>query len=507
MLARRRVSKMPLALMFYGVVVAATASVAIAASAGDFPLSELRETQLKQTVAVLEEGGPPLLARDSSGSAYFEQFANSQRYYAAPAGDDYGIYVYVPFLSRLFGTEDVARVQGLVAVALFAIPLALFPLFFWLLFRSLAAALMAPLGLLVALLTVIGFADIYWISAWAILTLVPPLLILARRWPRHGLLLLVLVMLGASFATSIRNHAGLPVAVAGLIVVLGRPWPWRRRAAAAGLVVVAYLAVSPVGMRAVEAYRDQRLRGSELGVTPTRSHVLWHPAYVGLGFLPNDYGIKWDDAIVLQHARRESPHVEYATPAYEEVVRRLFLRVLKQEPGEVALTTLKKGVAVVALAPGLLALAALGLWAMSLNERDRPLARRMLLLSAPGLVLGVVPPLIAIPTTEYAAGWIGALVLLSLLGLGWVAASTAHQDWMGFGARRAARLLARQAYASRGTRVTTAIAATTLVTALVAVAITPSVRSSCLDWQPKPPTDPAPPGWHTGCESSLYPRL
>ena len=67
---------------------------------------------------------------------------------------------------------------------------------------------------------------------------------------------------------------------------------------------------------------------------PPYSHGIWHNLYIGLGFLENKWGIRWDDAIGFEHARRYDPKAIYPDPKHYVVMRKLYFKYLSEEPVE-----------------------------------------------------------------------------------------------------------------------------------------------------------------------------
>ena len=115
-----------------------------------------------------------------------------------------------------------------IALLALAVPIALFPWMVREITGSTLAAVLSPFALLIGL-WLMPLGDIYWVATWVVLLLVPLLLIIDRRWPRHGLVLLLGLLVLASVATSIRAQAGLPVLIGAALVLLRRPWSgWAR---------------------------------------------------------------------------------------------------------------------------------------------------------------------------------------------------------------------------------------------------------------------------------------
>src|SRR5262249_19935153 len=149
--------------------------------------------------------------------------------------------------------------------------------------------------------------DIYWITAWSVLLGMPIVYVALRQRSRAKVALPLLALAGlvASFATSVRSGGGVGVALAALLVGVFALRGWRLRVAAGVIVVVAYLSIATFMFAGARAYRDH-VSHMPPSAVPS-SHSLWHPAYLGLGYLPNKWGIRWDDAFGQQAAQQVDP--------------------------------------------------------------------------------------------------------------------------------------------------------------------------------------------------------
>jgi hypothetical protein len=199
--------------------------------------------------------------------------------------------------------------------------------------------------------------------------------LLTRRsgnwWIAAGLIFLAL-------ATLIREAIGLM----GFLVTLGtlgtlmvcRPRSVPRLAA---LLMPGALALAAFAMpKWVVAARDAAfdMQPSTLVVT----HGLSHTLYLGLGFVENKWGIRYDDDYGKEIARQASPPVVYGSPDYFRLMWMLYRARWIEDPLEVARIHLAKGWQLLArptLYPGppfgvvllvslvhLLAASALGAW-------------------------------------------------------------------------------------------------------------------------------------------------
>lgn len=396
-------SRSPRWLIVYGAAIAVIGILALGALApAALPLQGTRAGEMRRAQKVMDEGGAPLLMWVG-------------RHYA-PVGttDDQGIYLFGPLVGELTGVKDPGKTVKILWLALIGITLFSYPLIFHRMFDSTAVAIAAPIAALI-LIASFGFTDIYWMVPWATITLLPPVMMAWRRWPQHGLLLLVAIGVGASFATSIRAYAGLPAAIATLALVVTRPWPARRRALVAATFVFAFLSIAPLGMAGVRAYRDHWAGSAELRDDRPSSHALWHTAFIGLGYLPNRWNIRWKDEVGKAVVRQVKPGARYLSKAYLAEMRTLYFRIVREQPGFYARTLADKEAVALRNSARYIVVAGLLLPFTLLVWPRRHDMRLWCLLTLPAILLGLIQPLIAIPQRSYELGLWGALGLVTIL--------------------------------------------------------------------------------------------
>lgn len=369
-----------------------------------------RAIGIQQSLGVLATGGPPLTGAGGLS--------------AIGLTDDQGIYLFVPLVAHAIGVTEAHLAIAVFSLALLSVIPIIYPLMIMKLFDSIVAALVLP----VALVTRSGFmvhGDIYWVVGWSVLLLLPPVLLIYRRWAPSRLVLLVVIVTLASLASSIRNHAGLPVLLSAVLVVLYRQRSWTKRFASAALLLTVYLTVGGGVLGVARNYRDRTL-GVDWSASAPTAHPFWHPVYLGLGYLPNRYGIRWDDSVAFLAVQRDDPTAGYLSPEYEASLRRQFLDIARADPGFVLSTYSAKGAALLSDAfhqfgPAWLFIP---LASIAAAARKVPDILQYAMLALPALAINAVPPLLAIPDSAFEIGWLVGWGLAILLALGSVIAGT-----------------------------------------------------------------------------------
>jgi hypothetical protein len=407
------------ALVLYGV---ALAVVAFAAGDAVWPASHVtllgsRLQGLTTAIDVVDHGGPPLLG-SSRPYAQSWQTTPEQSYFSAASTDDPGIYLYLPVAGRILGVDDPRLLLKWFVLASFALLACIYPLLFYELFGSLAVSVGSPVPPIAFL--VLGNSDIYWIAAWCALACLPVLMLLAaRRWGGRSVAACAGVAIIASFASSIRSETGLGVAIAAVALAVVRERSWRRRLAVGALVAAAYLTIRPALIKGVETYRDHAI-ASYIHAHPgwssvsSSGHPFWHSAYIGLGYLPNRWGIVWKDASAAAAVRRVDPKAPYLSARYSSILEHRYFHILRTDPGFVLRTYAAKAAveansALRHFLPGLVLLPAVLLF----GPRRRRLATWVLLV-LPTLVIQFAPPVLVVPGI-YGIGFLAAVGLLALL--------------------------------------------------------------------------------------------
>jgi hypothetical protein len=483
------------ALLGYGAA-AAAATVALLWPVA-FTIMPTREVDMAGATKVLDEGGPPLTVCTKPWNAPGRQASDCR---AAGAADDQGMYLYLSELAHWSGTTDPLVPMRALYLALYGLLLFVFPLVFYELFGSLVVAVLSPFAAIGVLAAGTGRAnllkgeDLYWVSRWLMLLGLPALALARRLWTTHrraAIATLVGLMVVASFGTSVRIHSGLPLAISGLGIVAFSSGPRRTRALTALAMMLAYLSIAPIGFDLVRSHRDAVV-GAGFDRGASQQHPFWHSAYIGLGYLPNRYGIVYNDTSGIREVERERPGTRYVSPEYERTLRHRYVELLRHDPGFVLRNLWVKLRVIAADTADRYWLALLALPLALLFGRWRRDVRLDVALAVPAVGLMLIGPALTIPETQYEAGWFGVWGYLCLLAIAYAVlyALRAAGDLRAGAADLPRRILASRALAPIG-----ATAAVACVVTGVAIA-----------QRPAEPLNPDAYYLVSGSESALLPR-
>jgi hypothetical protein len=332
-----------------------------------------------------------------------------------PSGglDDVGSYYLIPKLSAALGISIAAAIDSFY-LSLLALALLAGSCGFLVLFRRWSARAVALIGLF--LLTGIAYrvGDVYVFFFATAVIAVPWTLVLTLPFTRLFGLRLYLLLIGAiiGIANVVRSHAGT-AALIFVCVVVGLHLSAERRQKWVLFVCLGIgLLVPKVFFAHAIAQRNAFLvtRCPEYG-SLTAQHPLWHVVYLGLGYLQNDYGIRWDDSVSYEKVQSVKPGTIYGSPEYERILKQEVLMFVRQRPLFVFMTLASKaGVTLVVL----LLSANLGLLAVAYHRKSWPVELAFFLAIAFSSLFAIV----AYPLPQYMLGLIAFGTLYGITSLG-----------------------------------------------------------------------------------------
>jgi hypothetical protein len=382
------------------------------------PLLGFRHEQLADTLAADRLGHGPLVGFGPHG------------FYPTGLTDDIGLFLFLPRLSALAGSQDPEFLTKLVFAGAAAVLVAAYPLVLHRLYGSRPVTVLAPALAAVFVLTVLApyHSDVYWVPAWTLALALPMLMVSASRWhsrwvPPPGLLA---IMALASVANVMRSGSGIGVLLAFAVALLFYEPSWRRRASALAIAAVVYFGASGAITSIALSQRDADMRDAPISADVGlglktfadirrvygTGHVLWHALYVGLGYEENRYGIRYSDASGLEYVQTISREIPLASKAYEKALRDRYIHIATSDPGFVIGTTFHKASAATAHGIGFASVLLLLVPIAFMYARPPDPYRRRLAMIAPACLIAFAPPALVVPAAQYEVAEKGALALI-----------------------------------------------------------------------------------------------
>lgn len=187
----------------------------------------------------------------------------------------------------------------------------------------------------------IGVSPHWGLLGVASLAAVLPMALVARELrylsSRQASTFVALGLIGLALASLVREAIGLMGTVTALAVLVSIMVRRRRREGREGghplRLALAILLASTAPYVAITA-RDVAFDmepGQRIG-----RHGFADILYMGLGAVPNGFGITYDDNVALAHARDVDPAVVHCSPSFFKIMWKLYLNAVLNEPSEVA---------------------------------------------------------------------------------------------------------------------------------------------------------------------------
>ena len=143
-------------------------------------------------------------------------------------------------------------------------------------------------------------------------------------------------LVALALAALVREAIGIMALLVSLGAVATMGWRrFRARGRLCGPVLVAVsIVVAAAAPQWVVIARDATFAMEPAVHRPT--HGLSHTLYIGLGFVPNRFGLHYDDEVAADAVRKIAPDVLYCSPEYFRILWTLYIDHLLGDPGEVA---------------------------------------------------------------------------------------------------------------------------------------------------------------------------
>jgi hypothetical protein len=353
-----------------------------------FAMLEDRYREVKEAVSGWKQSGAPLTGKVGD------------RWEAVPCGDDTGLFYLVPLLARHTGWDtDRSLNVFLLGILLLAATTGLVGL--WLTSCGIRQRALAVVPIVAATYISLRMGDVYIIQASVAIMSIPWLYYVSKTGVRSRQRVLITFLCGIilGFGQWIRTQSASPVLLFFAVVL----WCSPVRRFKKGLLAVTLV----TGMTLPLLYstfpihqRDRFLVRHQPGYRPSLNHhLLWHTAYVGLGYLTNPYVSAWQDSLAVSYVQGVDPATIYGGKEYETILRKRVEEIARYDPKFIFYTvTAKAGV----LASILVLCINMALGAALCSPKTRGIELAFWL----AMAFAALPGIIAIPQPQYVLGMI-----------------------------------------------------------------------------------------------------
>ncbi len=333
-----------------------------------------------------------------------------------PSGftDDEGIYYFVPALANHCGLSLDGAIHlffGVLIAAAILTGLAGFGL----LFRHPLARAVALAGAgFLALITFHVWDD--YVAQMFTVWMALPLLLYFLKNPKIPFpawcVFLGFTGMFCGYANFIRAQSGTGVLLAVfLFIALGVGFSLQRKAFLF-ILLAAFFTVPSLHFKMLEQKRDAFLVQMNPDYRPASiSHTFWHTVYIGLGYVDNPYGIRYDDSVGDAKVKSIDPSVLYQTPRYQEILRGEVFRLIRTDPGFILRNLFFKGLKILGY---LLLFMNLGIPAFFYARPSWRVTAPFAFL----ILFGALPGFVAVPAKPYLLGFISAAVVFGIYLIG-----------------------------------------------------------------------------------------
>lgn len=327
-------------------------------------------------------------------------------------GDDVGIYYFIPKIAVTFDLSLDRSIDFFyISILLFSLVLSIIGFY---------KVLKSPLGLIAVLigLPAISFisyktGDVYIVQMAVTISIFPLFLYLLNKNRINIPFVIFLLFSGICIGIGhyIRTNSGTPVLIFMIISMLGCLNYNLKKRIALVLVLIVGILLPVLFFNSKLSERDDYLaKHTGMCDQSPRQHIFWHSAYIGLGFLNNDFGLKYKDEVAAEKAYSLAPNAKYLSKEYEDALRGEVIRFVKEHPFFTAATIAgKAGI----IAMFLVVFANFGLLASFIYPKPRHI--ELAFWSALGF--SSLYGIIAIPIHNYLLGFIALAFVYGVISI------------------------------------------------------------------------------------------
>ena len=359
-----------------------------------------RYEQLVDAVQGYQQTGVPLVA------------AQGARLYPAGYADDAGIYYFIPKLVSWLGITAKQAVDlffaGTAALAIIAALMG-----FFMLYRQWNQRIFALLVLSGSSYMALRNGDVYIISFFVVVAVVPWVLLAARS--HEGSVSVYLIFPAVSFLVSIahivRSHSGTGILVfTGVLFLFFMKIRDKTKAVLLLLMILTALVPILFFSHVVSERNEYLIRLDPSVDIADGMHPFWHSVYIGLGFIDNPYVDKYLDEVAMGKVKSRDPNARFISPEYANILRHETIMIIRENPKFILMNIAAKGGVIFLY---FIIFANIGLVAAYLFRKPFPMDLAFLL----GMFFNSLFGIAVVPYTNYLLGFVAFASLYCIVSV------------------------------------------------------------------------------------------
>lgn len=246
--------------------------------------------------------------------------------------DDLGIYWLVPKIAMIFDVNvEYALYLFFISISFLSFFTAAISAFY--IFHSAISRFIFVLSALFVTYLAYTLYDVYIIPSVTVVLVIPLLICLLRQLSFSYLPLFFIVGIFLGVSNHFRLHAGTGVFIFLVAAIITKK-------SAGNLLRLSVVIVSISGYFIASNYFDSiiadRNKFLESQVIPSKlvqdKHAFWHSVYIGLGYIPNMYGISYLDEVGIRKVHDINPDAPYLSTEYEEILKLQVFQLFDSDP-------------------------------------------------------------------------------------------------------------------------------------------------------------------------------
>lgn len=179
--------------------------------------------------------------------------------------------------------------------------------------------------------------DVYQAPAIAAIGVIPlGLYAFSRGGMRIQIVTLIWAGLLCSLCNQVRSYSGTLALLFLLACIIIRCWKekkaFRNIALRISILLICCCPIWGLMEYQLKQRNDFLVQHGVNAYELANRHLFWHNMYIGLGWLPNQYGIIWNDTCAENKVISEAPDVKAGSGRYESELRRHYFAIVKKDP-------------------------------------------------------------------------------------------------------------------------------------------------------------------------------